>query len=436
MFQAFDRKQGLVLYVLCIAQFTLSADIANLSISTATLVEVLNTDVTAIQVLSTIQPLVGAAIMLSASMLGLSIGWRKLLIAGSGLGFVSTLGFLIFDSVYVLTYFIRPLTGIASALILPSVLALIVAHCPGKNRAIGFGLTAAATGMAAAIIPLLSGWLSDHISWQWSFVLIASCYVVTFFGALFYIKPLHNQKRSKFDGLGSLLATSSIVLLFIGMLQMPHWGAIIVSPRLELSRPLAMFMPFSPAFISFILGAGLFALFVIQQKRFEARNGQTLLPISWFTKTLCRKGFVILALMYIGLGGSSFVVITYLQVALSLSVSHSGSVILLFSVFMIGFSVTTPMVFKTLAARQVCQIAFGIVGISALFLMISSDANRIGVLFYLGMASLGSAMGMLASQCPVIITSALGEREAEQSGGLQATIRNLGLVVGITLFGG
>ncbi|BBL88698.1 hypothetical protein VroAM7_13510 [Vibrio rotiferianus] len=45
-------------------------------------------------------------------------------------------------------------------------------------------------------------------------------------------------------------------------------------------------------------------------------------------------------------------------------------------------------------------------------------------------------MGILASQCPVIITSALGEREAEQSGGLQATVRNIGLVLGISLFGG
>ncbi|HAS62584.1 MAG TPA: MFS transporter, partial [Vibrio sp.] len=61
MVNALDNKKGFLLLALCLAQFTLSADVANLSISTSTLVSVFNTDISTIQLLGSIQPLVGAA---------------------------------------------------------------------------------------------------------------------------------------------------------------------------------------------------------------------------------------------------------------------------------------------------------------------------------------------------------------------------------------
>ncbi|GEA51020.1 MFS transporter [Vibrio inusitatus NBRC 102082] len=436
MIKAFNQKQGLVLYVLCIAQFTLSADIANLSISTSILVDVLQTDVASIQVLGSVQPLVGAALMLSASMLGLKLGWRKLLITGSALGFISTFAFLLFDSINTITLFIRPLTGLASALILPSVLALVVAHCQGKSRAIGFGLIAASTGLAAAIMPLLSGWLYDNVAWQWPFVIIALCYGVTLLGALFQVKPLDTQVDVRFDYLGSMLVAISIVLLFVGILKMPTWGVLLAHDNYDYLPWFQFVLPLSPALLCTALGACLLALFIYQQRHFEKVNGRSILPINWFNNKSCRHGFMILALMYLALGGSSFVIVTYLQVALSLSGAHSGMVILIFSVFMIALSILTPLLFKSLLPPQICQLAFIVISLSASLLLMASDSRQIGYLFYIGMVLLGSAMGMLASQCPVIITGALGEREAEQSGGLQATLRNVGMVLGLTLFGG
>ncbi|MCV3263122.1 MFS transporter [Vibrio harveyi] len=162
-----DKKTTWLLIALCLAQFTLSADVANLSISTSALVNVFQTDISNIQFLGIVQPLVGAAFMLPASILGLIIGWRRLLILGTSVGFISTLGFMTIDNINTISLLIRPLAGIASALILPAVLALVVAHFPGKDRAIGFGLMAASTGLAAALIPLLSGWLHDNTSWFW-----------------------------------------------------------------------------------------------------------------------------------------------------------------------------------------------------------------------------------------------------------------------------
>lgn len=436
MVKALDNKKGFLLWVLCLAQFTLSADVANLSISTSTLVNVFNTDIASIQVLGIIQPLVGAALMLSASMFGLIIGWRRLLIIGTTLGFISTLGFILIPDIYSVTLFVRPLAGIGSAFILPAVLALVVAHSPGKSRALGFGLMAAATGLAAAVMPLLSGWLHDNVSWQWPFALIALCYLATLIGAITRIEPIHTNQPAKFDIAGSILGAVSITVLCFGLIKLPYWGGLYALQGASIPNWLSFIFPLSPALLFIVVGISLFTCFIFQQLSFQKRHGHALLPIHWLTNRSSRKGFIILPLMYIILGGSSFVIVTYLQVAVALSSAHSGGIILLFSAFMIGFSIITPVVFKHLNPKTLCQIAFFGVILAGGTLWLSSAADHILGSFYLGMALLGAAMGILASQCPVIITSALGERDAEQSGGLQATLRNIGLVIGISLFGG
>lgn len=431
-----DSKTTWLLIALCIAQFTLSADVANLSISTSALVDVFQTDISSIQFLSSVQPLVGAAFMLSASIFGLIIGWRRLLILGTSIGLVSTIGFIAIDDITTISLVVRPLTGIAAALMLPAVLALVVAHFPGKHRAVGFGFMAAATGLAAAIIPLLSGWLHDNTDWYWPFIIIAICYFSSLMGAIFGIRPIHTNRPTKFDIVGALLGAVSTVAIFLGLIKMPYWGVLTILNGANIPNWLNVVSPLSPALFLLVLGLLLFTLFVMQQIHFEKKHGFALLPFSWFKNSASRTGFIVLALMYIALGGSSFVTVTYLQVAISLSSAHSGSIILLFSATMIVLSVATPIIFKAQSPKKLCQIAFTTMFIAGLTLILSSQSQQILAPFYLGMALLGAAMGILASQCPVIITSALGERDAEQSGGLQATIRNIGLVLGISIFGG
>lgn len=435
MVNALDNKKGFILWVLCLAQFTLSADVANLSISTSTLVDTFSTDISSIQLLGSIQPLFGAALMLSASMIGLIIGWRRLLIIGATVGFASTLTFLLANDVRVLILVARPLTGIASALILPAVLALVVAHFPGKKRALGFGLLAGSTGLASAITPLLSGWILDHFSWYWPFILVAGLYAITLLGSIFGITPIHTNRPERLDILGMVIGGVSMTTIFFGLIKMPYWGFFYALEGASFPAWLMLLTPVSPAFLLLATGLVTFSIFLLQQKQFETRYGNALLPIRWLKQLHARRGFIILTLMYMVLGGVSFVTITYLQVALTLTTAHSGSIILLFSAFMIAFSVITPLVFKKMSPQKLCKTAFIGMGVAGFTLITSSLDSSILPTFYLGMCLLGAVMGVLASQCPVMITNALGERDAEQSGGLQATMRNIGIVVGITLFG-
>lgn len=436
MVNTLEPNKRWVLYILCLAQFTLSADVANLSISTATLVNAFDSDIATIQLLGSVQPLIGAALMLSASMLGLIVGWRRLLISGAALGFISSLGFLFFDSILTISLIARPLSGISSAMILPAALALIVAHFPGKERALGFGMMAAATGLAAAITPLLSGWIQDNLHWQWTFVFITALYLLTLLGSIRLIKPIHTNRPAKFDALGALLGALSIITLFLGLLKAPYWGVVWAPSGANIPNQFDFLRPLSPVLVLLGVGSLLLSAFIYQQLCFEKRHGYALLPVSWFIDCNSRTGFIILSLMYVSLGGSSFIIITYLQVAIGLASIHSGAIILLFSTAMIISSILTPLIFKRASPKILCCNAFIGIALAGLMLMLSSSKVGITTSFYLGMILLGIAMGVLACQCPVIITNTLPERQAEQSGGLQAMVRNISLVIGISLFAG
>ena len=65
----------------------------------------------------------------------------------------------------------RAAQGFGAALMVPGSLALIAAHFPTDERGRAIGVWAAATSVAAAIGPLLGGWLIDHAPWQSIFLI-------------------------------------------------------------------------------------------------------------------------------------------------------------------------------------------------------------------------------------------------------------------------
>ncbi|CAH0992422.1 Antiseptic resistance protein [Sinobacterium norvegicum] len=429
-------NKKLLLLVLCLAQFSLSADIANLSISTSALVSAFNTDINQLQIAGTIYPLVGGAFMLIAGMLGLFIGWRRLLIIGCGFGVASVALTLSANNINVISYGARSLAGLAGACILPAALALVVAHYPGPKRAIGFGAMAASTGIAAALIPAISGYLADNFSWYWSFSLIGTLYTATLICAIFFIAPLHSPTPKRFDYLGSLLGATGIILTLFGLLKAPRWGFIFNKYASEPSLLPSFLQTTSPALLSIIAGIIVLYGFIRWERRFEAVNGSALFPTRWLSNSALLRGLGILTILYMLLGGFSFTLIAYLQIGVELSASHSGVIILLFAISMITFSILTPMLPGELSPKQLSIIAFTILFFASVSLWLSSSPHHVNALIYPAMFAVGIGIGMLASQAPIIITQAAGEQDAAQSGGIQATVRNIGTALGISIMAG
>jgi len=65
----------------------------------------------------------------------------------------------------------RALQGIGAALLVPGSLAILSASFPEAERGRAIGTWSGFTGITTALGPVLGGWLIDHASWRWAFLL-------------------------------------------------------------------------------------------------------------------------------------------------------------------------------------------------------------------------------------------------------------------------
>ncbi|MCK8085855.1 MFS transporter [Vibrio sp. 1CM8B] len=422
-----------LIIALCLAQFCISADIATMAIATSALIAEFNSNVDALKIAGTIYPLVGASLMLTSGILGLYIGWRRLLICGLVFGVLSSVSKLYAPSIEWITMVSRTLSGLAGVAILPSSIALVVGHFPTYKRANIFGLLAAATGLAAAIVPIVSGWMLDNLAWFSGFIVTGVFYGVALVCTILWITPLNNQKPKKFDKSGSVLSASSMLLIIFGLLKSPEWGVLQNNSPYDLPIYLS-FM--SPAIWLIILGIALFALFIKHEQKFERKHDSSLIPSSWFHNRQFLLGVIIIVSMYVIFGGLNFTLVAFLQIAIDLSALQTGIIILVFAISLIVFSIITPIALKQFNEKYISLSAFALCCGAAGLAWLCSSAYEVNRMIYLAMVIFGAGIGMLSSQSIVIITKAVGEKDAERVGGVQATLRNIGIAIGVSVIAG
>ncbi|MCZ7679415.1 MAG: MFS transporter [Sandaracinaceae bacterium] len=125
---------------------------------------------------NTIYSLVYAATLILWGKIGDQYGRRLLFLIGVAL---FGLGSALVGASSSITMLIamRALQGIGAAILSPSTLSIVTTTFRGKERGIAFGVWGATAGVAAALGPLLGGWVIDHAtwmvddfgSWRWAF---------------------------------------------------------------------------------------------------------------------------------------------------------------------------------------------------------------------------------------------------------------------------
>lgn len=418
---------------LCFAQFCIAADIATLAIATSSLIEQFQSNVDALKVTGTIYPLVGASLMLTSGVIGLYIGWRRMLCAGLILGLVGSLAKIYAPSIEWITFVARPLIGMAGVAILPACIALVIGHFPKNKHAQLFGLIAASTGVAAAIVPIASGFLIDIISWQSGFIVNSTFYFIGTLLAIFWIPPLKNTPPKRFDKLGTTLSFFAMFCVILGLLKVPEWG--VWSNTSALTYP-TLLPNISPAFILMFSGLILFAVFVKHEHRFDHLYKSALIPSQWFKNTTFLFGLTLLLIMYVIFGGLNFTLVAFLQVGLNLTATETGIIVLTFATSLIISSIATPLLFKQQRKATIACMGFLCCSLAAGMTLFSTNAFSFHWLIYVAMMFFGLGLGMLSSQVVAIITGSVDETQAERTGGIQATVRNVGLAMGIAIVAG
>lgn len=172
-----------------------------------------------------------AALLLVGGSLGDIFGRRKVYVAGIALFAVASAGCGLAQNIDMLIW-LRSVQGIGAALLVPGSLAIITASFPEETRGHAIGTWSGFTAMAAAIGPVIGGWLIQHSTWRWVFFLNLPLAL-----AVILLSPKVPESRNEnashhLDWPGALLVMLGLAGVTYALIEWPsrtHHGAGFVT---------------------------------------------------------------------------------------------------------------------------------------------------------------------------------------------------------------
>src|SRR5688572_24766042 len=153
------------------AMFVLVVDTSLMNVSISAVVEDLDATVSGVQGAIALEALISAAFILISSKLGDLFGRRRAYVLGL-LGYaVGALAMTVAQSLTAIIIFWAMVGGLGASLLLPAMQSLIHGNFEGAAQKKAYALVGASAAIAAAVGPLLGGFVTTYLSWRVGFLL-------------------------------------------------------------------------------------------------------------------------------------------------------------------------------------------------------------------------------------------------------------------------
>jgi len=234
------------------------------------------------------------------------LGRRRILVSGTAVIAISSLlGGLAQSSGLLIGA--RLVQGIGAAMMLPAALSILTTTFKeGPERHKALGVWGGVGGLASAAGVLFGGLLTEGAGWRWVMFVnpLAALFVLAGVFALLRSDQPRRAPLANFDVLGSLLATSGLLLLVYSLVEAPAqgWGAMRTIGGL-------------------VAAASLLATFVFN----EQRHRNPLLPLSIFRVRGLAVADVTQLIAFAGFLSLFFLLTLYMQNVLGYSPIQTGA---------------------------------------------------------------------------------------------------------------
>ncbi|GAA4392981.1 DHA2 family efflux MFS transporter permease subunit [Tsukamurella soli] len=373
-----------------------------------------------------------AALLLVVGRASDILGARRVFVTGVVVfGLSSLLAGVAADGTYlILARFIQ---GAGAALILPTSLALLNASFTGKARGQAFAVWGSTIGAAAALGPLLGGWLSEHVSWRWAFGVNIPLTLVILVGSFLFLDR-SAPRGGKVDIIGAVLSVTGLGLLAFGLIEGRNYGWVTTSSPARIFG-YSWSSRISPVLIAFVLAAALLMAFTLRQRALTrgARPDSALMDVRLFSIGSFRSGNIATLIIGVGEFGIVAVLPLWLQFTLNYSAVTAGLALVPIA---LGSFVASGASFG--AAEKVSPLslvriglALEAIGLAGLALLAATD-NRfwhIGLVLFV----YGVGVGFATAQVTNVVLVDIPELSSGQASGIQSTFRQLGSALGIAV---
>jgi MFS family permease len=427
-------KKWTVIIILACAQFVMILDSTVMNVSISTVAKDLGTTISGMQAAITFYALTMASLMLTGGKLGDIWGRHRAFKIGSVIYGVGSLMTALSPSLAVLLFGWSLVEGLGAVLVIPAIAALAAVNYKGKDRVVAFSILGAVTGLAAAVGPIIGGFVTTYLSWRYVF----AAETVVMAGVLLVsgkIQDMPVKRKPRLDFPSVILSASGLGLVVLGVLQSKTWGWF--NPLAVPSIGSVDIAPFGISVVAYLILAGglILNVFYRRQKLLEQQNRYPLLKVSLLNISVLRSGLGVFMSQYFVIAALFFVVPVYLQTILGYDALGTGLKLLPLSVGLVLFSAVGSRMTSRQATRRIVRIGQLALALGSLLMLGAIDPELRSVIFWAGMFVVGSGFGLLASQLGNVNMSAVPQSDTAEVGGLQGTFQNLGTSFGTALVG-
>jgi EmrB/QacA subfamily drug resistance transporter len=408
----FDRRLALLLAA---AMFVLVVDTSLMNVSISAVVQDLGTTVSGVQSAIALEALVSAAFILISSKIGDLFGRKKAYIMGL-LGYAAgALAMVLAQDLRAIILFWAILGGLGASLLLPSMQSLIHGNFEGASQKRVYALVGASAAIAAAIGPLLGGFITTFLSWRVGFLLELVVIGVVLLN-IGRIRDVPFTGERGIDLVGAVFSVMGMGGIVLGILVWQEGGETV-----------ALFLAVG------VIGMASLAWWLLRRKR----QGQIpLLDPDLLRSPHFRLGISSQMLQQIALGGSMIALPIFLQMVLEYNALQAGLSLAPLSLSM--FAVAMLAGRRVAKRRPAVIIRFGfillVVGMAALLPIVPRADS--GLWLALPLVVAGCGLGLLVSQLNNFTLAPISSERISEAAGVNSAAGSFGLSFGLALAGG
>src|SRR3954465_11579892 len=289
--------------LLAMAMFVLVVDTSLMNVSISAVVHDLDTTASGVQSAIALEALVSAAFILIGSKVADLIGRKRAYIIGL-LGYaIGALSMTLSQSLLSIVIFWAVIGGLGASLLLPSMQSLIHGNFEGAMQRRAYALVGAAAAIAAAVGPLLGGFITTYLSWRVAFAGEVVIIAIVLVGSR-RVRDVPYTGPRGVDVVGAILSALGMGGIVLGILVWEDGGGAVGA--------------------LIVVGAVALGSLVWWLRKRKREGKPALLDVQLFASHYFRLGISSQTLQQIALGGLMIALPIFLQMVLEYNAMEAG----------------------------------------------------------------------------------------------------------------
>jgi EmrB/QacA subfamily drug resistance transporter len=404
-----------LMVMLAMAMFVLVVDTSLMNVSISAVIRDLNTTASGVQSAIALEALVSAAFILINSKVGDLIGRKRAYVLGL-LGYaIGAVAMTLAQSLTAIVVFWALIGGIGASLLLPAMQSLIHGNFSGAAQRQAYAMVGASAAIAAAIGPLLGGFVTTYLSWRVGFALEAII-IAVILSQIRLVRDVPYTGSRKIDVVGSLLSVVGMGGVVLGILVWQEGGEFVL--------------------LLIAVGAvalGSLAWWLVRRQR--ARK-VTLLDPGLFRHPNFTTGITGQMLQQIILGGAMIALPLFLQMTLEYNAMQAGLSLAPLSLTMFAAALLAGRRAGNRRPASIIRLGFLLACLGTLSIIPLVPRIDSGWLLVIPLIVTGAGLGLLVSQLNNYTLAPVEEERISEAAGVNSAAGSFGLSFGLAMAGG